>query len=535
MKLFEAIDAIKKSKLVADIKDQVKEELTKAKIELQEGFEEMKSDFKREIEAVKDNSLKEKSLIADECCAICGDKVPQHTRYELKDGNVVCKYCVYEIPSCIKHTLSQDCDLEEFKKVKEYIEYCKTHVRNEFIETLRFGNLRIDENLGWFHIDEGETTAELYAPIQNVTSFNMTFTPEKTEEALPSEKIGTVAVDIQVVCPKFNFVGPIKDNVKIKRKKFYSKDESPYEAPVGMLEFAQRFQTIQQRKGFIDPTQKEVKENNPVESAPKPNNLTADQSLEESMNELIGLSKVKSTLLELKDFAIYKRQLALENVSIPSSNMHMLFFGNPGTGKTVVARKMAKFLYQCGIIQEEKVVEVSRKDLVGGYVGQTAIKTDEKIREAMGGILFVDEAYTLYSDSSQDFGKEAVETIMKAMEDHRDQLIVIFAGYKYEMQKFLSINEGIASRIGFEFYFEDYSAEELTQIFVMKLQAGGLNVDPGCYHKLIELFEFYRQDPKFGNGRFVEKVISQTMRQRAKRHYGEKKTILAEDIPNKIV
>lgn len=279
----------------------------------------------------------------------------------------------------------------------------------------------------------------------------------------------------------------------------------------------------------------EYKEEQCIESAAKAAGSEKDYSLQNAMSEFIGLAKVKSTLKELEDYAIYKRELAMENISIPSSNMHMLFLGNPGTGKTVVARKMAEFLYKCGIIQEEKVVEVSRKDLVGGYVGQTAIETDKKIQEALGGILFVDEAYTLYSESDNDYGRESVETIMKAMEDYKDQLIVIFAGYKEEMEKFVSMNDGIASRIQFTFEFDDYTPDEMIQMFTKKLQSKGFIVDQSCNPKLYELFAFYSRRRNFGNGRFVDKVIQQTMMQRAKRRNGERKMILAEDIPDRIL
>lgn len=261
---------------------------------------------------------------------------------------------------------------------------------------------------------------------------------------------------------------------------------------------------------------------------------TEGYSLQEEMNKLVGLSRVKEALVKFEAYANYKKKAAANNISVPSSNMHMLFLGNPGTGKTVVARKMAKFLYISGIIQEEKVVEVSRKDLVGGYIGQTAITTNEKIQEAMGGILFVDEAYTLYSESSEDYGKEAVETIMKAMEDHKDRLIVIFAGYERDMRKFVSMNDGISSRIGFTFIFDDYSPEELVKMFVLKMTANNYKVDEGCYPKLLSLFETHCRRPNFGNGRFVDKVIQQTIMQKAMNASAEIGTIVVEDIPDSI-
>ena len=151
--------------------------------------------------------------------------------------------------------------------------------------------------------------------------------------------------------------------------------------------------------------------------------------------------------------------------------MHMVFTGNPGTGKTTIARVIAKILFDIGIIHENKLIEVERKDLVGEYQGKTAIKTFDVIDKAMGGVLFIDEAYSLSPKTSgnSDFGDEAIATLIKAMEDHKDQLVVIFAGYKDEMKTFIDSNPGIASRIGYTFDFKDYTPDELVKIFYLIL------------------------------------------------------------------
>lgn len=148
----------------------------------------------------------------------------------------------------------------------------------------------------------------------------------------------------------------------------------------------------------------------------------------------------------------------------------MIFTGNPGTGKTLIARIMAKMLYDLGLISENKLIEVERKDLVASYVGQTSQKTSEVIEKAMGGVLFIDEAYALVQGKKDDgdYGIEAIATLIKAMEDYKENLVVIFAGYKDEMKSFLDINPGIASRIGYTFHFEDYNNVELQEIFVKK-------------------------------------------------------------------
>ena len=162
----------------------------------------------------------------------------------------------------------------------------------------------------------------------------------------------------------------------------------------------------------------------------------------------------------------------------------MLFLGNPGTGKTTVARLLAGILYNLKYIKQDKLIEVSSKDLVAEYVGQTAPKTMEVINRARGGILFIDEAYSLAVSNNNSYNAEAIATLIKAMEDYRDDLVVIFAGYTKEMQDFINSNSGIASRIGYTFTFEDYTNEELKQIFINMIKKSGFNIEDEALLKL---------------------------------------------------
>ena len=242
-----------------------------------------------------------------------------------------------------------------------------------------------------------------------------------------------------------------------------------------------------------------------VTNKPKPTRQLPD------LENVIGLTSVKAVFEKFKsDIEFDNERKKQGKKPLSGASRHMVFRGNPGTGKTMMARIIAKELYNIGVTTLEEPVEVERKDLVAGYIGQTALKTGDAIKRAMGGVLFIDEAYSLAKDSERDFGKEAIETLIKAMEDYKDDLIVIFAGYTEDMDKLLDSNPGLRSRIGYTFDFEDYSAEDLQKIYVAKMKKSGLEVTKAAREKLEKLMQYFCRIPRFGNGRFVDQVIDET-------------------------
>ena len=262
-----------------------------------------------------------------------------------------------------------------------------------------------------------------------------------------------------------------------------------------------------------------------------PDNIYKRESTEEALKNIIGLDSVKQKVKDFEKYMLFKIKAEAEGLKLASSNMHMIFTGNPGTGKTTIARIMAKMLFDMGVIKENKLIEVERKDLIGQYLGQTAPKTYEVIKKAMGGVLFIDEAYSLASDNKGDYGSEAIATLIKSMEDHKNELVVIFAGYKNEMDKFMDINPGITSRIGYTFDFEDYNSEELVQIFHKKIQNMGFECLDECNEQLIKLCTYFSRRKDFGNGRFVDKLIQEVMLKHAINEYDNIKYITRSDIP----
>ena len=253
------------------------------------------------------------------------------------------------------------------------------------------------------------------------------------------------------------------------------------------------------------------------------------------LNELVGLEKVKKSLNDLVDLITLKNKTK-DELKINNVNLHMVFLGNPGTGKTTVARLIADILYNLKYIKQNKLVEVSSKDLVAEYVGQTAVKTMNVINSAMGGILFIDEAYSL-ADKNNDnsFNGECIATLIKAMEDYRDNLVVIFAGYTKEMQDFLDSNSGIVSRIGYTLEFDDYTNEELKQIFTNMVTKAGFILEEEALTEVERLINENRDSKNFGNARFVRNVFEKSVIKHAtntKKNKSKKilKTITKKDI-----
>ncbi len=227
---------------------------------------------------------------------------------------------------------------------------------------------------------------------------------------------------------------------------------------------------------------------------------------ENKLNALIGLSSIKESIKKIKAYA-------LSNKDSDDLNIHMCFYGNPGTGKTEVARIIAGILYENKILPSKKVVEVDRSGLIGQYVGETPQKTMEKIEEAMGGVLFIDEAYALIpkDGGGWDYGQEAVATLVKAMEDYRGKFCVILAGYKNQMIEMISSNPGFKSRIQFELDFPNYSRDELTRITELMLRNRKYTISHTAMAKLLDITDVKRKEPNFANAREIRNILDQVI------------------------
>ena len=257
------------------------------------------------------------------------------------------------------------------------------------------------------------------------------------------------------------------------------------------------------------------------------------EPIEDLLKELdgyIGLDAIKEEVRNLINMVqVYK--LRREH-DLPTTDMslHMVFTGNPGTGKTMIARMMARIYRSLGILSKGQLVEVDRSGLVAGYVGQTAIKTSKVIEKAMGGVLFIDEAYALNGRSENDFGQEAIDTVLKAMEDHRDDLVVIVAGYTDLMHKFIHSNPGLESRFNRFLEVADYTTDEMMGIFKMQCKKGFYTLGEGVEELVRDYITEENVDPNtFGNGRGVRNIFENILVQQNNR-LAAMETITREDL-----
>jgi ATP-dependent 26S proteasome regulatory subunit len=258
-----------------------------------------------------------------------------------------------------------------------------------------------------------------------------------------------------------------------------------------------------------------------VKDIPLANNRRSDEEIWRDFNALTGLETVKSEIHSVEQ--LLKFQKKLQSIGANTSgrpNMHMIFSGNPGTGKTTVARLIAEILYNVGFIKQNKFVEVSSKDLIGRYIGQTAPKTAAVCESAYGGVLFIDEAYELTvkgnSTGTDIFRSECISELIKQMEDNRDKLIVIFAGYTKEMQELIKSNAGFASRIGRIIEFEDYTTDQLVDIFTRLVYKNGMKISENAKQTLVNTIQSAKNVPDFGNARYIRNLYENTIMEHAK-------------------
>ncbi|MET0624471.1 MAG: AAA family ATPase [Pyrinomonadaceae bacterium] len=273
------------------------------------------------------------------------------------------------------------------------------------------------------------------------------------------------------------------------------------------------------------------------EELPPPRPL---EELLAEMDALVGLERVKADVRQLINFLKVQKLREEQGLKALPASRHLVFYGNPGTGKTTVARLVAQIYRTLGVLKRGHLVETDRAGLVAGYVGQTAIKVREVATKALGGVLFIDEAYSLAAGGENDFGREAVETLLKMMEDHRDELVVIVAGYTGRMQDFLDSNPGLRSRFNKHLHFDDYGVEQLVHIFKAFCKKSDFLVTEGAEKELSSVFGVLcaSRDETFGNARAARNLFEATLSKQANRLVSLPKvdreilsTIEAADIP----
>ena len=252
------------------------------------------------------------------------------------------------------------------------------------------------------------------------------------------------------------------------------------------------------------------------------------------INELVGLAPVKEYVFGLADNLQVQQRRAAAGLKTASLSMHMIFTGNPGTGKTTIARLVAKYLKAIGALKGGQLVEVTRADLVGRYTGHTAPLTNSVIESALGGVLFIDEAYSLYRGEQDSFGLEAIDTLVKGMEDHRDELVVILAGYTREMEIFLTANSGLASRFPNKIEFPDYTAEELLQITHVQAKNKGYRLAESCTEPLLGYYARWQESDArtAGNGRLARNTLEKAIFHQSRRLVAEPAAALDLILPS---
>ena len=257
-----------------------------------------------------------------------------------------------------------------------------------------------------------------------------------------------------------------------------------------------------------------------------------EEVLERLDRELIGLMPVKTRIREIAALLLVEKLRTEVGLTAVSPALHMSFTGNPGTGKTTIAHRMAEILHLLGYVRKGHLVAVTRDDLVGEFIGHTAPKTKEVLKRAMGGVLFIDEAYYLHRpENERDYGQEAIEILLQVMEDERDDLVVILAGYRDRMERFFATNPGIRSRVAHHIDFPDYDADELLAIADLMLGQMEYRLSDNARSALIEYVEHRRRQPNFANARSIRNALDRSRLRQANRLFDRREDpVTREDL-----
>ena len=302
-----------------------------------------------------------------------------------------------------------------------------------------------------------------------------------------------------------------------------SQEKALKNAEEALKEARELLDGVPELESFLKPSPKPKQEQPPVSpetAAPAETKTPEEEETDpmEDLDALIGLTTIKHDVKELADFVKIQKLRKDQGMKAVPVSLHLVFTGNPGTGKTTVARILSRIYRKIGVLSKGQLVEVDRSGLVAGYVGQTAIKTQEKIKEALGGILFIDEAYSL-AQKDDAFGQESIDTILKAMEDHRDDFVVIVAGYTKPMEKFINSNPGLKSRFNKYIEFPDYTLDELDGIFDLNCKKYEYQVDEDARRQIREMIKarMISRQENFANAREVRNLFEDIITNQARR------------------